>query len=171
MEYEYIINAEETTVNVDGSSENMTVTCGDKTSEVSVVPAGEGTLLMRVDGRIYPVRYARDHQGLHVAVKGTSILAQEPGESGNSGTADYIELVDGKLVLVAPMPGQVVKVNVKEGEAVTEKQCLIIVEAMKMENELITSIDGTVSAVHVEAGQKVDAMQPLVEVTQTDGEE
>jgi len=171
MEYNYVINSDQIDIDVDGSASSMSISRDDKTANVSVIPAGDGTLLMQVDGKSYPVRYARDEQGLHVMVKGVSILAQEPGESGNSGSADYVELVDGKLVLVAPMPGQVVKVNVNVGDEVATKQCCVIVEAMKMENELITSIDGTVTAVHVEAGQKVDAMQPLVEVTQKDGEE
>jgi biotin carboxyl carrier protein len=171
MEYNYIINSKETEVDVEGSASEMSVSLDEKTSKVSVIPVNEGLLLMRVNGKSYPVHYARNEQGLHVMVKGVSIVAQEPGESGNSGMADYVELVDGKLVLVAPMPGQVVKVNVNVGDEVAMKQCCVIVEAMKMENELITSIDGTVSAVHVEAGQKVDALQPLVEVTQKDGEE
>ena len=64
-----------------------------------------------------------------------------------------------------------VKVNVNVGDEVKKKQCCVFVEAMKMENELSSAIDGTVTAVHVEAGQQVDAMAPLVEITQAEGEE
>jgi biotin carboxyl carrier protein len=99
-------------------------------------------------------------------VKGLGVPVGEPGAGGAGGPGAEYEVVDGKQVLVAPMPGQVVKVNVCVGDGVKKKQCLVIVEAMKMENELITVIDGTVTAVHVEAGRQVDALQPLVEVTQ-----
>ncbi len=166
MEYKYDINGTERTIGIEGSGETLHVTLDDKTHEVSASPAGDGCLLVKVDGRTYPVRFARDEQGLHLMVKGLTILAAEPGGSGAGESGDHVELVDGRQILVAPMPGQVVKVNVQVGDVVKKKQCLVIVEAMKMENELNTAIDGTVSAVHVEAGMQVAAMQPLVEVTQ-----
>ena len=171
MEYRYDIGGTERIVDVETAGDVMKATLDGKTYKIDAMPSGDGQLVLRIDGRIYPVRYARDERGLHVVVKGISILAVEPGESGNSGTAAFIELVDGKQILVAPMPGQVVKVNVSVGDKVGNKQCLVIVEAMKMENELTAAIDGTVTAIHVEAGQQVDALQPLVEVTQTDESE
>jgi propionyl-CoA carboxylase alpha chain len=62
------------------------------------------------------------------------------------------------------MPGKVTKVAVSEGEAVRRNQTLVIVEAMKMENEIKTSIDGVVTKIHVAAGDLVDAERPLVEI-------
>ncbi len=165
MEYRYDINGTETSIQLEPVGDKLKITLNGQTYMVDASPSSEGRLLLRVDGMSYPVRFARNEHGLHVMVKGISVVAAEPGESG-SGFGDHVELVDGKQILVAPMPGQVVKVNVKVGEKVEKKQCLVIVEAMKMENELNTAIDGTISAVHVEAGQQVDAMQPLVEVEQ-----
>lgn len=63
----------------------------------------------------------------------------------------------------APMPGLVVKVEVSRGEEVTEGQGLLIVEAMKMENELRAEADGIVAAVHVTEGDAVEKDQLLVE--------
>jgi len=167
MEYKYDIGGTERVLDVEESGGTLKVTLDGKTYQVTASPSGECCILMRMNGRSFPVRFARDEHGLHVMVKGISILAKEPGEGAGRG-GDLVELVDGKQILVAPMPGQVVKVNVNVGDKVAKKQCLVIVEAMKMENELNTSIDGTVSAVHVKAGQQVDALQPLVEVTQAD---
>jgi biotin carboxyl carrier protein len=62
------------------------------------------------------------------------------------------------------MPGKVTKVAVAEGEEVRKNQTLVIVEAMKMENEIKTSIDGVVAKIHVAAGDLVDAERPLVEI-------
>ena len=59
--------------------------------------------------------------------------------------------------LVAPMPGKVVRVLVKAGDAVTARQAIVVVEAMKMENELRASRDGTVAEIHVGEGMSVDA--------------
>ena len=59
--------------------------------------------------------------------------------------------------IVAPMPGKVVRVLVKPGDAVEARQGLVVVEAMKMENELRAARAGTVAAVSVVEGQSVDA--------------
>jgi biotin carboxyl carrier protein len=55
------------------------------------------------------------------------------------------------------MPGKVVRVLVKAGDAVTARQPVVVVEAMKMENELRASRDGTVAEIHVREGMSVDA--------------
>ena len=59
--------------------------------------------------------------------------------------------------LIAPMPGKVVRVLVKAGDPVTARQAIVVVEAMKMENELRAGRDGTVAEVHVREGMSVDA--------------
>jgi biotin carboxyl carrier protein len=62
----------------------------------------------------------------------------------------------------APMPGKVVRVLVKAGDEVTARQGLVVVEAMKMENELRAARDGRVREVLVTESQSVDAGTPLV---------
>jgi pyruvate carboxylase subunit B len=69
----------------------------------------------------------------------------------------------GPKALRAPMPGLVVKVEVEEGDEVESGQGLVIVEAMKMENELKSERGGRIRAVLVEAGQTVEKDQILVE--------
>jgi biotin carboxyl carrier protein len=55
------------------------------------------------------------------------------------------------------MPGKVLRVLVTVGEAVTERQPVVVVEAMKMENELRAAAAGVVAELHVSEGQSVDA--------------
>ena len=64
--------------------------------------------------------------------------------------------------IAAPMPGKIVRVLVRPGDAVTARQPLVVVEAMKMENELRASRDGTVAEVHVREGLSVEAGAPLI---------
>jgi len=64
--------------------------------------------------------------------------------------------------LVAPMPGKVVRVLVKAGDIVAARQAVVVVEAMKMENELRASREGTVAEIHVSEGISVDAGTLLV---------
>ena len=62
----------------------------------------------------------------------------------------------------APMPGTILKVNVTQGQAVKEGEVLCILEAMKMENEIMASKGGTVTQVLVAKGSIVDTGAPLV---------
>jgi pyruvate carboxylase subunit B len=70
----------------------------------------------------------------------------------------------GPAPLVAPMPGLVVRVNVQPGDTVEPGQALVVIEAMKMENELRAGSGGTVSAVAVRAGMAVEKGTVLVEI-------
>ena len=62
----------------------------------------------------------------------------------------------------APMPGTILKVNVQNGQAVKEGEVLCILEAMKMENEIMAPKSGTVTQVLVSKGSKVDTGAALV---------
>ena len=62
----------------------------------------------------------------------------------------------------APMPGTILKVNVTAGQAVKAGTVLVVLEAMKMENEIMAPKDGTVSQVVVSKGATVDTGAPLV---------
>ena len=70
----------------------------------------------------------------------------------------------GPLTLTAPIPGRVVKVLVKVGETVKSGQTLLVLEAMKMENELRAPRAGVVSEVHAAEGSAVETGQKLVAI-------
>ncbi len=72
--------------------------------------------------------------------------------------------VEGKQTLTAPMPGKVVKVLVAVGDEVVEGQGLVVVEAMKMENEMKSPRDGKVVEIHVREGQAVENGAKLASV-------
>ena len=62
----------------------------------------------------------------------------------------------------APMPGTILKVNVNNGDKVKAGQVLVVLEAMKMENEILSPKDGTVTQVLVNRGASVDTGAPMV---------
>ncbi|MBX3182019.1 MAG: biotin/lipoyl-binding protein [Polyangiaceae bacterium] len=68
----------------------------------------------------------------------------------------------------SPMPGKVVKVLVSAGDTVEQGQPLVVVEAMKMENELTAPVAGVVCAVHVQAGDTVESSGKLITVGTAD---
>ena len=70
--------------------------------------------------------------------------------------------VTGGESVKAPMPGNILKVNVAQGQAVKSGDVLVILEAMKMENEIVAPRDGTVAQVVTSKGAVVDTGAPLV---------
>ncbi|MBR4626413.1 MAG: biotin/lipoyl-binding protein [Ruminococcus sp.] len=72
-----------------------------------------------------------------------------------------VNLASGETV-EAPMPGNIIRVDVKQGDTVKAGQTLIILEAMKMENEIVSPKDGTVAQVVTSKGSVVDTGAPLV---------
>ena len=68
------------------------------------------------------------------------------------------------VIIHSPMTGRVIEVLVGEGEDVGAGDVVVVIESMKMENEVICDVDGSVSAVHVEEDQSVSEGDRLVEV-------
>lgn len=68
----------------------------------------------------------------------------------------------GSMSIKAPMPGSVLEVKVKEGDTVKEGDVLLVLEAMKMENELTASQAGTVTQIFIKKGDTVNSGDPLI---------
>jgi glutaconyl-CoA/methylmalonyl-CoA decarboxylase subunit gamma len=68
----------------------------------------------------------------------------------------------GTTTIVAPMPGTILKVNVSTGDTVKKGQVLLILEAMKMENEIVAPADGKIASVNVEKGKSVSVGDVMV---------
>lgn len=68
----------------------------------------------------------------------------------------------GAVSVTAPMPGTILRINAKVGDAVKAGQAIIILEAMKMENEIVAPQDGTIASVNVSQGASVNNGDVLV---------
>lgn len=64
----------------------------------------------------------------------------------------------------SPLPGVIIEISVKEGQAVKQGQKVAVLEAMKMENEIAATVDGTVTAIHVNKGDSVLEGAPIVTI-------
>lgn len=74
-------------------------------------------------------------------------------------------LSSGGETISAPMPGNILNVPVNTGDLVKKGQVLVILEAMKMENEIVAPVDGRVASVSVAKGQTVNAGDVLVQIS------
>ena len=70
--------------------------------------------------------------------------------------------IQGSEIVNSPMPGTIVSVNVKAGQSVAKGDVLLVLEAMKMENEIMSPRDAVVAGVNVNKGDSVDSGTPLV---------
>lgn len=88
--------------------------------------------------------------------------APQPTKEPKAEAPKKVVAAAGQEVVKAPMPGTVLNVNVKEGETVKEGQVLLILEAMKMENEIVAPRDGKVIGIAVSKGASVNTGDDMV---------
>ncbi len=118
---------------------------------------------MIVDQKSYDVDVTQDDDEFVVTVKGNTYLVQIEDESKKKLIEhDKDKHHAGEVMIKAPMPGMVVGVEIKEGDEVGVGKGLVILEAMKMQNELRAPKSGLVKTIKVKAGDKVNSGDVLV---------
>jgi len=143
--------------------------------EVIVDGQSHGVDLICLDGALASLRFTEDGRSFQVAYQygGDRRWRVTVGEREfDLAVLTPVEAIDAETTaagrgasrLEAPIPGKVVSVGVSAGDEVSPGQALVVLEAMKMENELIAEQAGTVAAVHVEPGDTVDTGTLLVEL-------
>ena len=88
-------------------------------------------------------------------------VAATPVAAAPAAAAAPVSVAGGETVK-SPMPGNILKINVSQGQQVKEGDVLIILEAMKMENEVVSTKSGTVAQILVSKGAVVETDSPLV---------
>jgi biotin carboxyl carrier protein len=133
----------------------------ERSADVEVPEPGIYSVLL--DGRSYDASVERTERALIVTVEGYrfEIEVRDPRRwSRGSGRAGG----EGRETLAAPMPGKVVRVLVSPGDAVGPGQGIVVVEAMKMQNEIKSSRSGRVLAIHAKEGATVAAGEALATI-------
>lgn len=171
MELVIGLAGKEKSLHLERHGDRYAITLDETRYDVDVVPAGPGVFSLIIGGAQYEV-------------------AVEPQKSGPRGSAHYqvlslrgqddVSLVDplthlaqlsrggdagdGTQKVTAYMPGQVVEILVSEGDTVQAGQGVLVLEAMKMKNEIQSEVGGVISHLHVKEGQAVEADDLLFEV-------
>jgi len=162
--FDLLLDGEVRKISVEFRDGLLVVREGGRVLETGVQRIAANELRFRSGDRSIRVFLARDGERTFVAIDGRQHIVSEPRAETNSPGAGVDGTAGGSLRVKAPMPGKVTKLAVAEGEEVRRNQTLVIVEAMKMENEIKTSIDGVVAKVHAAVGDLVDAEKVLVEI-------
>ncbi len=162
-----------------------TVEMGGRLVDVDIEPNGAGRYRLTIDGGTpFEVEAESKPGRVHLIAGGRSVFAlvaargegQHVHADGHDAVLRLLDerqrrlrardaggfAADGAQVVRSPMPGKIVAVLVKPGELVEAGRGLVVVEAMKMENELRAAGAGVVSAVRVAAGDRVESNAELV---------
>jgi len=143
---------------------------GDREIEIDSVPRqvdiqnidGYSLFSLLLDNRSYELIVEREGQEFRILLGGEMYTVRVTDERARRLMEAPARAPSGEVAVKAPMPGLVVAVPAKPGQEVKIGQGLIILEAMKMENELRAPRAGMVKAIRVSPGQVVDKDQVLV---------
>ena len=164
MEFEYIVGTETRRIALEKKGERLIIRSGDRTLEADIRVISPQAFSLILEGSSHQAYVAEDKDRVYVCLGGTTLTFKRPGVEERRFERGEDASAEGKTVVKAPMPGKVVKLNVMEKEAVRKNQTLAIVEAMKMENEIKSPLDGVVKKIHASPGDLVDSEKPLLEI-------
>ena len=154
-------------VEVEEGAEGVRVRLGDEWRRVSFDRIGDSAqYALIVDGRPYEVFAEQSAHGFEVVVDGLAYSVETSRATGVREPTETQVLSAGALdeewVVISPMAGVVQKLLVALGDNVETGDVLLVIEAMKMQNELRAHRSGQVRGVYVSAGQQVEPGTPLL---------
>lgn len=138
--------------------DGVSVSLGGKRFEVAIEALGPGAWLLRHAGGQEVFHCVRDGPDVHLFWRGSAYRVELEREGGRRGAHHAHGGLD------APMPGKVIKLSVREGQAVAKGEEILVVEAMKMENAIRAPRDGRVRRLAAKVGDMVSPGVVLVEI-------
>lgn len=127
------------------------------THEVKLIATRGNTAELLIDGRTVIVPFVINGNEVSFAYDGETYTIEVGGKRRKTKHRDHS--------MSAPMPGVVTKILVRQGQEVAKGLPLIILEAMKMEHQIVATHDGTVKAIHCREGELVQPGSDLIELT------
>ena len=140
---------------------NFTFNINDNSYSVRIVSQDKNTIDLEVNGTAYTVKMKEELKTVKTPtlVRTASKAALEPVKIKTPATSGA-----GKVTITAPIPGVVLSIHVKVGDTVKEGDLLLVLEAMKMENNITSEKSGVVTAVNVGVGQQVLQSEVMIEL-------
>jgi biotin carboxyl carrier protein len=161
MELLVSIDGVEKPVRAEKAGDGYRVTVSGRAFDVPRASVHDGVLNFFVGRRTFRAMVSCNRIGIQVTLQGRDYLFQRPMDDGRSEGA----LVhDGNGSVEAPMPGTITAVHVKSGDTVKAGDALVVLESMKMQNEITSTVNGIVRSLRCAVGDQVDYGALLVEV-------
>lgn len=164
MKYFVTIDEREHAVDVEvRPTGELAVSLEGKPVENDVVVLDDGSLSIRINGKVLDLTVEGTPPDVGVVASGhRAYVTVESERHRMAAAARRTGSGGGEKAIVAPMPGRVAKLLVAVGEEVKPGQGVIVIEAMKMENELKARGAGVVAEIHVKAGDAIESGARLV---------
>jgi biotin carboxyl carrier protein len=158
------IEGEELALDVRREGERVSAEVGGRRYELDARRLGAGEYLLLHEGRVYECRVGAGGRAgafeVHVGERAYEVALADPKRLAGARSAAAQDA--GRAQLVAQMPGRVVRVLVEAGQEVEAGQPVVVVEAMKMQNEMKSPKAGTVADLRAQTGDTVNAGDILV---------
>ena len=165
MEYEFSLGDKQLSVSTEkgnpGNPGSLKASVDGVALNIEATKISANCFLLLRDGRSRRVYAASNDTIIFVFIDGKVIRLERTVDEEQKFSREGLEY-GAKDKITTPMPGKVVKILVSEGEKVTVKQSLVIVESMKMENEIKSPANGTVKSIHFKAGDLVESGKPII---------
>lgn len=167
MKYYVTIEDRVLEIDVDDAPGGATATIEGKTYQLDLRPITADSLFsLIVENGSHEVLVEDAEGGMEIVVEGElfHIVVQDEWERRLATIQRKTTTESGQTTVKAPMPGAVLRVEVEVGATVRRGQGLVILSAMKMENEIRSPRDGRIAAIHVAEGDKVEQNADLVTI-------
>lgn len=164
MDYEFKLDGVPRTITLEKQENRYVISCDERTYDTDIRFLDKNVLSILIGDKSFLAYIAPNGPDRIIWISGHSFSVQEPADDRADYQGSDQQSQEDMLFVKAPMPGKVIKINVKEQEKVRKNQTLAIVEAMKMENEIKSSFDGRVKKIFVSNGDLVDSDKPLIEL-------
>jgi biotin carboxyl carrier protein len=150
------------TVELAREADRWKVLLDGKPTDADAVEIAPHTLSLLLDGQAFEIRITSSPDGsLKLQTGLHEFTAEVVDPRAWRGRKHGALEAEGRQQVFAPMPGKVIRILVQEGDQVETGQGLLVVEAMKMQNEIRSPKGGTVERLHVKEGQPVNAGEVL----------
>jgi biotin carboxyl carrier protein len=164
MDLQFNIDQETYKIEIDSKDGKYLIKLGDRQYNVDSQLISENCLSLLVDGKACTVFVAEDKTKRCISVQGEQFCIEEAKSEAETRSVAEAGTLKGIPTISSPMPGKIVKILVREGDKVRKNQGLVIVEAMKMENEIRSPGAGIVKKINFKEGNLVDTADPIIEL-------
>ncbi|MFI1773181.1 biotin/lipoyl-containing protein [Thalassobellus citreus] len=138
---------------------NFTFKINENSYGVKIVSQENNTIQLEVNGTKYSVKMKEE-----IKARKTPTLVRKPSKAAPVEPVKVNPSSSAKTKISAPIPGVILSLNVKVGDTIKENDQLLVLEAMKMENNIVSEKSGVVTAVNVAVGQQVLQGEVMIEL-------
>jgi acetyl-CoA carboxylase biotin carboxylase subunit len=147
------------------TSAGFTASIGDRELNVRLVNSWFGRIVFELNEHVLQAFVSVGDDGISIiGIESCQFHIRRFDELSSAGNFELLGHASDEASLFAPMPGKVIKLNVKQGDQIKRGTVLLVVEAMKMENNIVAPDDAFVEKINVQVGDMVDTKTQMIQL-------